>query len=131
MLTLKSDDVFGRSKAYESIIKQEPIVGPKIPESFNVLVKELQGLSLRVDLMNSEVGEIDAEDMLEASTAEDALNAPEGIALDMDPIDVTEEMVASEFEIVDEPVAAVADDDDDDSTDDADDNQQDSKQEEA
>jgi DNA-directed RNA polymerase subunit beta len=49
MLTLKSDDVFGRSKAYESIIKQEPIVGPKIPESFNVLVKELQGLSLRVD----------------------------------------------------------------------------------
>jgi DNA-directed RNA polymerase subunit beta len=131
MLTLKSDDVFGRSKAYESIIKQEPIVGPKIPESFNVLVKELQGLSLRVDLMNSEVGEIDTEDMLEASTAEDALNAPEGIALDMDPIDVTEEMVASEFEIVDEPVAAVADDDDDDSTDDADDNQQDSKQEEA
>jgi hypothetical protein len=49
--------------------------------------------------MNSEVGEIDAEDMLEASTAEDALNAPEGIALDIDPIDVTEEMVASEFEI--------------------------------
>ena len=81
--------------------------------------------------MNSEVGEIGAEDMLEASTAEDALNAPEGIALDMDPIDVTEEMVASEFEIVDEPVAAVADDDDDDSTDDADDNQQDSKQQEA
>ena len=134
MLTLKSDDVFGRSKAYESIIKQEPIVGPKIPESFNVLVKELQGLSLRVDLMNSDAGEIDAEDMLEASTAEDALNAPEGVALDIAPIDVTEEMVASEFEIIDEPIATTANDDDgddDDTTDDTDDNQQDSKQEEA
>ena len=134
MLTLKSDDVFGRSKAYESIIKQEPIVGPKIPESFNVLVKELQGLSLRVDLMNSDAGEIDAEDMLEASTAEDALNAPEGVALDIAPIDVTEEMVASEFEIIDEPVTTTANDDDgddDDTTDDTDDNQQDSKQEEA
>jgi len=134
MLTLKSDDVFGRSKAYESIIKQEPIVGPKIPESFNVLVKELQGLSLRVDLMNSDAGEIDAEDMLEASTAEDALNAPEGVALDIAPIDVTEEMVASEFEIIDEPVATTANDDSDDSddtADDTDDNLQDSKQEEA
>jgi DNA-directed RNA polymerase subunit beta len=44
MLTIKSDDVYGRAKAYEVIIKDEPIVGPKLPESFNVLVKELQGL---------------------------------------------------------------------------------------
>ena len=50
MLTIKSDDVYGRAKAYESIIKDEPIVGPKLPESFNVLVKELQGLGLRVVL---------------------------------------------------------------------------------
>jgi DNA-directed RNA polymerase subunit beta len=42
MLTIKSDDVYGRSKAYESIIKRTEIVGPKVPESFNVLVKELQ-----------------------------------------------------------------------------------------
>jgi DNA-directed RNA polymerase subunit beta len=52
MLTIKSDDVYGRAKAYESIIKDEPIVGPKLPESFNVLVKELQGLGLKVDLLN-------------------------------------------------------------------------------
>ena len=51
MITIKSDDVYGRAKAYESIIKNEPIVGPKLPESFNVLVKELQGLGLRVDLV--------------------------------------------------------------------------------
>ncbi|TAH32045.1 DNA-directed RNA polymerase subunit beta [Candidatus Saccharibacteria bacterium] len=62
MLTIKSDDVYGRAKAYESIIKNEPITGPKIPESFNVLVKELQGLGLRVDLVDESEDEIiDAE----------------------------------------------------------------------
>ena len=58
MITIKSDDVFGRAKAYESIIKHEPIVGPKVPESFNVLVKELQGLGLRVDLINTKDNQI-------------------------------------------------------------------------
>lgn len=52
MLTIKSDDVYGRAKAYESIIKQEPIEGPKLPEGFNVLVKEFQGLGLKVDLLD-------------------------------------------------------------------------------
>jgi DNA-directed RNA polymerase subunit beta len=51
MLTIKSDDVIGRSKAYESIVKGEPIRRPSIPESFNVLVKELQALGLKVDLL--------------------------------------------------------------------------------
>jgi DNA-directed RNA polymerase subunit beta len=65
MLTIKSDDVYGRAKAYESIIKDEKIVGPKLPESFNVLVKELQGLGLRVDLLdNEEEQAIDAEQIL-------------------------------------------------------------------
>jgi DNA-directed RNA polymerase subunit beta len=65
MLTIKSDDVYGRAKAYESIIKNEPIVGPKLPESFNVLVKELQGLGLRVDLLDeSEDAIIVAEQIL-------------------------------------------------------------------
>jgi DNA-directed RNA polymerase subunit beta len=65
MLTIKSDDVYGRAKAYESIIKDEPIVGPKLPESFNVLVKELQGLGLRVDLLDeSEDAAVDAEQVI-------------------------------------------------------------------
>ncbi len=51
MLTIKSDDVVGRSKAYESIVKGEPIKKPSTPESFNVLVKELQALCLKVDLL--------------------------------------------------------------------------------
>jgi DNA-directed RNA polymerase subunit beta len=51
MLTIKSDDVIGRSKAYEAIVKGETIQRPSIPESFNVLVKELQALGLKVDLL--------------------------------------------------------------------------------
>jgi len=50
MLTVKSDDVGGRSKTYEAIIKGENTPEPQIPESFNVLVKELQGLCLDVSL---------------------------------------------------------------------------------
>jgi len=70
MLTIKSDDVYGRAKAYESIIKDEPIVGPKLPESFNVLVKELQGLGLRVDLVDDEAT-VDAEHIIASSGPED------------------------------------------------------------
>jgi DNA-directed RNA polymerase subunit beta len=51
MLTIKSDDVEGRSKAYASIVKGEPIKKPSTPESFNVLVKELQSLGLKVELL--------------------------------------------------------------------------------
>jgi len=51
MLTVKSDDVLGRVKTYESIIKGEDIVQPGIPESFNVLLKELQSLGLSVELL--------------------------------------------------------------------------------
>src|SRR3989338_6877449 len=57
MLTIKSDDVYGRAKAYESIIKGESIRKPRTPESFNVLVKELQSLGLNVDLLQLEEDE--------------------------------------------------------------------------
>ena len=53
MLTIKSDDVYGRAKAYESIVKGEPIRKPRTPESFNVLVKELQSLCLNVELLET------------------------------------------------------------------------------
>jgi len=68
ILTIKSDDVVGRSKAYEAIIKSEEIRGPRIPESFNVLVKELQSLGLGVELTRDSNGEneelIDAESII-------------------------------------------------------------------
>ena len=50
-LTVKSDDVPGRSKMYESIVKGENFLTPGLPESFNVLIKELQSLGLDVELL--------------------------------------------------------------------------------
>ena len=100
MLTIKSDDVYGRSKAYESIIKRTEIVGPKVPESFNVLVKELQGLGLKVDLVKSnEV--IDAETILASNIKEEAehpatVDVPQPLASD---VDVTEEITSNDFTI--------------------------------
>ncbi|MDQ3123666.1 MAG: DNA-directed RNA polymerase subunit beta [bacterium] len=108
MLTIKSDDVYGRSKAYESIIKGTPIVGPKIPESFNVLVKELQGLGLKVDLLNTtENRTIDAEEILASNIKDEAahiaeIEAPVDI---INTIDVTEDAIENEFMTV-----AVSDD---------------------
>jgi DNA-directed RNA polymerase subunit beta len=50
MLTVKSDDIAGRTKMYESIVKGEGNLEPGTPESFNVLLKELQSLALDVEL---------------------------------------------------------------------------------
>ncbi len=54
MLTIKSDDISGRAKAYEAIVKNEDIVQPGVPESFKVLVKELQSLGLVIEVINEE-----------------------------------------------------------------------------
>jgi len=104
MLTLKSDDVYGRSKAYESIIKGTEIVGPKVPESFNVLVKELQGLCLKVDLLQNKK-EVDAESLLSKNIKDEAANpaevdVPAPTASD---VDVTEDESIDEFDVIELP----------------------------
>jgi DNA-directed RNA polymerase subunit beta len=123
MLTIKSDDVYGRSKAYESIIKGTQIVGPKIPESFNVLVKELQGLGLKVDLLDLKAQRIiDAEEILASNIKDEAAHTP---VLDtpvdqVGNLDVSEDAIESEFMTVatseelesDETVYVTANDDD-------------------
>jgi DNA-directed RNA polymerase subunit beta len=97
MLTIKSDDVYGRAKAYESIIKNEPITGPKIPESFNVLVKELQGLGLRVDLVDESEDEIvDAEAVIVGDGSGEQ-SADPGNGPTSTPLDVTVADEADEF----------------------------------
>ena len=65
ILTVKSDDVVGRVKTYEAIVKGQNIPAPGIPESFKVLVKELQSLSLDVRVMNREGEEIDLKQHFE------------------------------------------------------------------
>ena len=77
MLTIKSDDTYGRAKAYESIIKGEAIRKPRTPESFNVLVKELQSLGLNVDLLQLEEDvAVDEEEYVEPEEEEPLLDSP-------------------------------------------------------
>ena len=59
ILTVKSDDVVGRVKTYEAIVKGEPVPRPGIPESFRVLIKELQSLGLDIKVQDAEGAEID------------------------------------------------------------------------
>jgi DNA-directed RNA polymerase subunit beta len=53
LLTAKSDDVYGRTKIYEAIVKGEAAMEPGVPESFNVLIRELQALCLDVELIKA------------------------------------------------------------------------------
>jgi DNA-directed RNA polymerase subunit beta len=98
MITIKSDDVVGRSRAYEAIIKNEPIQGPKIPEGFNVLMKELQGLGLRVDLISDDEV-IEAEELLTTKGEPIAEGTVEIIADDGDDEDddIDEDELAEEI----------------------------------
>ena len=63
VLTVKSDDVAGRVKTYEAVVKGEPIGQPGIPESFNVLMKELQSLGLRVQLLSEDNRPVTTQDL--------------------------------------------------------------------
>ena len=81
ILTIKSDDVPGRSKAYEAIIKGEEITRVNIPESFNVLVREIKGLGLDVELLKKNesgvyenVEEVEAQEQKQNKKNENALN---------------------------------------------------------
>jgi DNA-directed RNA polymerase subunit beta len=78
MLTVKSDDVTGRTKTYEAIVKGEEIVEPGVPESFRVLVKELQSLGLSVEVLDEE------EEKLHFGKDQEEEQLPDlGLGLDM------------------------------------------------
>ncbi|MBT2689912.1 DNA-directed RNA polymerase subunit beta [Bacillus sp. ISL-47] len=80
ILTVKSDDVVGRVKTYESIVKGENVPEPGVPESFKVLIKELQSLGMDVKILSGDEEEIemrDMEDDEEVQQAESLTIAPE------------------------------------------------------
>ncbi|MBG9654032.1 DNA-directed RNA polymerase subunit beta [Cytobacillus firmus] len=80
ILTVKSDDVVGRVKTYESIVKGENVPEPGVPESFKVLIKELQSLGMDVKILSGDEQEIemrDIEDEDEVQQAESLTIAPE------------------------------------------------------
>jgi DNA-directed RNA polymerase subunit beta len=85
MLTIKSDDTVGRVKAYEAIVKGENIAEPSIPESFKVLLKEMQSLALDVNVVSDEGtrAEMGDED-------DDLLRAAEELGIDLSGVRATE-----------------------------------------
>ena len=103
MLTIKSDDIVGRSKAYESIIKGEPIQKPSIPASFYVLMRELQALGLNVELL-TQAGEkiisdepiIERPEVIEEAAHETEATTDEAMAVSEDE-ETTELLVGQEI----------------------------------
>ncbi|RYG72771.1 DNA-directed RNA polymerase subunit beta [Lentibacillus lipolyticus] len=72
ILTVKSDDVVGRVKAYESIVKGDNVTEPGVPESFKVLIKELQSLGMDVKMLSSDESEIEMQELEEEEDAQAA-----------------------------------------------------------
>jgi DNA-directed RNA polymerase subunit beta len=80
MLTIKSDDTVGRVKAYEAIVKGENIAEPSIPESFKVLLKEMQSLALDVHVLSDEGKEVEVRE-----EDDELLRAAEELGIDLTP----------------------------------------------
>jgi DNA-directed RNA polymerase subunit beta len=93
MLTIKSDDTVGRVKAYEAIVKGENIAEPSIPESFKVLLKEMQSLALDVDVRSEEGGGVEMRD-----EDDDLLRAAEELGIDLSGVRATDGEAADESE---------------------------------
>ena len=89
MLTVKSDDYLGRQKAYESIVKGEPIPEPGIPEGFKVLVKELQSIGLDVKILTENNKEINVN---EISTTEATNAIQKNVEEELKEIDIDEDV---------------------------------------
>ena len=93
MLTIKSDDTVGRVKAYEAIVKGENIAEPSIPESFKVLLKEMQSLALDVDVRSEEGAGVEIRD-----EDDDLLRAAEELGIDLSGVRATDGDAADEAE---------------------------------
>ena len=106
ILTVKSDDILGRVKTYEAIVKGENIPEPGIPESFKVLVKEMQSLCLDVEIMSEDGDEIELreEDEDIFKTAEELgldLGSEEGEGSEIDSVDALEQLLEADVSALD------------------------------
>ena len=95
MLTVKSDDVVGRVKTYEAIVKGENIPEPGVPESFKVLVKELQSLGLDIRLYTKDDKELELKENIE-----------DGIDFNIDDKKAIDDTIVNEDEIKDSYIEA-------------------------
>jgi DNA-directed RNA polymerase subunit beta len=118
MLTIKSDDTVGRVKAYEAIVKGENIAEPSIPESFKVLLKEMQSLALDVNVVSEEGARAEMRD-----EDDDLLRAAEELGIDLsgvragaapeeEPAAEGDAPIDGQADAADEDVEAIVDADD-------------------
>ena len=107
MLTVKSDDVMGRVKTYEAIVKGEDVVQPGVPESFHVLVKELQSLGLSVELLHED----EEQPMLTEPT--DELTVDSEVLSEMDAMEWMMDVDAESEDRVELDVSFLTDDNED------------------
>jgi DNA-directed RNA polymerase subunit beta len=105
MLTIKSDDTVGRVKAYEAIVKGENIAEPSIPESFKVLLKEMQSLALDVGVVSEEGQHAELRD-----EDDDLLRAAEELGIDLSGVRAPTGELGSEVDTEQEATEAVSDD---------------------
>ena len=91
MLTIKSDDTVGRVKAYEAIVKGENIAEPSIPESFKVLLKEMQSLALDVNVVSDDGARAEMGD-----EDDDLLRAAEELGIDLSGVRAADDGAADE-----------------------------------
>ncbi len=119
ILTVKSDDVVGRVKTYESIVKGDNVPKPGVPESFKVLIKELQSLALDVSVLDEEGAEIPIkEDDEDDGVGSLRLNL-EGDEIDFGPdADETDDEIIEEDEYIEDEIEAEEYPEDDDTDDD-------------
>jgi len=123
ILTVKSDDIVGRVKTYEAIVKGENIPEPGIPESFKVLIKEMQSLGLDIKVLSEDNQEIEIKESseyedtdIEAMIDIDESNPPESDVLSVEEDYFEEEVDIDEF--ADEDFEEFDDEDDEDIDDD-------------
>ena len=77
ILTVKSDDVLGRVKVYEALVKGNPLPQPGIPESFRVLIKEFQALGLDISVINEDNKEVEFKDLEQEDIDENLVSIEE------------------------------------------------------
>ena len=106
MLTIKSDDTIGRVKAYEAIVKGENIAEPSIPESFKVLLKEMQSLALDVHVLSDEGREVEVRE-----EDDELLRAAEELGIDLSPGSLRAAARQPTAEETEEGAESVVDDD--------------------
>jgi DNA-directed RNA polymerase subunit beta len=120
MLTIKSDDTVGRVKAYEAIVKGENIAEPSIPESFKVLLKEMQSLALDVNVVSEEGQRAEMRD-----EDDDLLRAAEELGIDLSGVRAGDGAAADDEATAEADEDESADSADSEDTEDGDDNEPD------